>query len=203
MASPTDLQLGPTTRLFQTATASSDPKNRDYILSQLDAWYQSLGLTPGGRGSGGLDREYYADQIVATGGWTDRTDKGENNIGYWTNRISSDLARGGQAPASGTVLGASGPYVGPRPPGTGGGAFPGSPTSPLIRPGVRSGPPAATATTRATGANAPAAENPYAAASLAALRARKRGQGLGRNTTILGGFGGGSPSTRPPTLLGY
>ncbi len=71
--------------------------DRDYILGQLFATvYGPYHAVPGPRGTGPLDSDYYIDQIVATGGWRNPIPTtGENNIGYWTSRISSDLERAG------------------------------------------------------------------------------------------------------------
>lgn len=44
--------------------------------------------------------------------------------------------------------------------------------------------------------------NPYPAAFAAALRQRRSAGLLGRQSTILAGFNGGSPATAPATLLG-
>lgn len=43
----------------------------------------------------------------------------------------------------------------------------------------------------------------YRMAVEAALRARRRGASGGRRSTIAGGFGGGTPTTRAATLMGY
>lgn len=84
----------------------ADPMNRDYVLSQLKTLYGTYGASPGARGSGATDAEYYADEILKTGGWTDKTARGENNVGYWTDKIGKDLQSHGYAP--GTAPGAGG-----------------------------------------------------------------------------------------------
>jgi hypothetical protein len=88
----------------------ADPMNRDYILSQLKTLYGTYGAAPGARGSGATDAEYYADEILKTGGWTDKTARGENNVGYWTDKIGKDLQSHGYAP--GTAPGAGGTPTG-------------------------------------------------------------------------------------------
>ncbi len=67
-------------------------KTRAFIATQLLAEvYSKYGVTPAGRGSGPLDSEYYTDVIIETGGWVNPTERGENNIGYWRDKISADL----------------------------------------------------------------------------------------------------------------
>lgn len=78
-----------------------DPLNRDYIRARLTDYYKTLGLTPSARGSGSTDIEYYIDQVLATGGWTAKNAKGENNIGYWQGRIAADAGKGGSGSAGG------------------------------------------------------------------------------------------------------
>jgi hypothetical protein len=79
--------------------------DRNYVMQQLANWYASQGLTPTGPGTGPTDINYYADKVLETGGWTNQTAQGGNNIGYWTNRIAGDASGagggGGTADASG------------------------------------------------------------------------------------------------------
>jgi hypothetical protein len=65
---------------------------RPYIQSQLIAViYGPYHAIPGPRGSGPLDIDYFTDVIIETGGWVNPTIRGENNIGYWTDKIQKDL----------------------------------------------------------------------------------------------------------------
>jgi hypothetical protein len=105
------------------APPSGNPMDRAYVQSQLANWYASQGLTPTGPGTGPTDIAYYTDKILETGGWTNQTGKGEDNINYWTSRIPQDLAEagrgGGGAGAAGGGGGAGfGGMGGPRPYGT-------------------------------------------------------------------------------------
>lgn len=87
-----------------SASASGNPTDPSYIQNQLTALYQSLGVQPTGRGTGPTDIAYYADQIANTGGWQG------GNIGYWTNRITSDVrGTGGNGAAASTTPGTSSP----------------------------------------------------------------------------------------------
>ena len=86
-----------------TSPDGGNPTDRNYVRSQLANWDASQGLTPTGPGTGPTDIEYYVDKILETGGWTNQTGKGEQNIDYWTKRIPKDLAeaRGGGAGGAG------------------------------------------------------------------------------------------------------
>ncbi len=65
---------------------------RPYIRQHLvDTIYTPYRAQPGPRGSGPIDIDYYTDVIVETGGWINPTARGENNIGYWTDKIQKDL----------------------------------------------------------------------------------------------------------------
>lgn len=75
--------------------------------------------------------------------------------------------------------------------------------------GYRKGPrpyrppkPTNTGTPTPSGPNTTSDADMYAAAYSAQNRTRQKNRG-GRQATILGGFGGGRPATRPATLLGY
>lgn len=47
---------------------------------------------PGPPGSGAIDIDYYTNVVIATGGWINpNPDTGENNSGYWTDKIGADL----------------------------------------------------------------------------------------------------------------
>jgi hypothetical protein len=193
---------------------SVDPLSLDYINEQLDALYRSWGITPGGSGSGPIDKGYYAQKILDTGGWTDKTTKGENNIGYWTGRLQSDLTKGGytlsSTPAtsapSATILGVPGA---PDTLDTIGNTIPRQdyqdPNSPgeALQPYTPPTAPAAPAGRVQPPITDPGGSSAAKAALDAAARQRKKSQALGRHTTILGGFGSGHPSTRMATLLGY
>lgn len=74
---------------------TGNPTDRAYIIQQLTNVLQQHGIQPGPRGSGPGDVEYYADQVLATGGWQG------GNAGYWTNRLGSDIAGGGGRGGSG------------------------------------------------------------------------------------------------------
>jgi hypothetical protein len=84
-----------------------------YITEQLQAFYASIGVTPGPPGSGGADIAYYAGVIAAssatpgvagTYGWFG------GNIGYWQDRIQRDLKGGSGAAGGGAgAVGSSGP----------------------------------------------------------------------------------------------
>jgi hypothetical protein len=103
-----------------TAPAGGNPTDRAYVQSQLANWYASKGLTPTGPGTGPTDIAYYTDKILETGGWTNQTGKGEDNINYWTSRIPQDIAeaKGGGAPGAAGMTGSFGGMGGPRPYGT-------------------------------------------------------------------------------------
>src|ERR1043165_1902971 len=82
-----------------TTTTSTNPMDRNYIIQQLTQQLAAMGLQPGPRGSGVTDVQYYADQILNTGGWQG------GNAGYWTNRLQQD-ARGGSG-----ATGAAGSFM--------------------------------------------------------------------------------------------
>lgn len=77
--------------LFANRADAQDNPDRAYAHDQLAAVFASWCVTPGPRGAGPTDIEYYLDNIMRTGGWTAQTNGGGNNIGYWTDRIHSDL----------------------------------------------------------------------------------------------------------------
>lgn len=89
------------------------------------------------------------------------------------------------APAA-TVLGASRPGVG----GAG------------YQRGMRARQAAGVTTPAGPGALPTSTSDPYAAAYAAASRRRNAGRGMGRQGTILGGFGGGTPTTQRSVLGG-
>lgn len=70
-------------------------QTREYIHAQIVPIYTSYHTTPSGRGSGARDIEYYIDNVINTGYWLNPTATGENNIGYWTDRIGKDLEKEG------------------------------------------------------------------------------------------------------------
>lgn len=79
--------------------ATGNPSDRNYVRQQLMAVMQQHGITPGARGSGPADLEYYTDQAMATGGWT------PGNAGYWQDRWVSDLHGGGGSGGGGGGFG--------------------------------------------------------------------------------------------------
>lgn len=87
-----------------------DVKDRAFVLAGLTALYATLGVRPTGSGTGATDIAYYADKVIETGGWTSNTERNENNIGYWSGRIKSDLEK------QGTPLPGPGPSLPPPAP---------------------------------------------------------------------------------------
>jgi hypothetical protein len=90
--------------------ADQNPLDPAFIQANLTDLYTSLGVVPTGPGSGATDIAYYTGVIIQTGGWTHDTKKHEDNINYWTGRITSDLAK-----QQGGIVGgpAGGPVDGP------------------------------------------------------------------------------------------
>lgn len=100
----------------------------------LAAFYKSIGVAPGARGSGGTDLAYYADAIDAHGGPT------AANMGYFTDRIKQDLAKagspGGAGPSTAPPVGSVNSYL-----TSGAGTAPYAPVAiapALTMPGVQS-----------------------------------------------------------------
>jgi hypothetical protein len=82
-----------------SSSTSPAPTSGDASTQALAAFYKSIGVTPGPRGSGGTDIAYYADALNAHGGPT------ADNLGYFTDRIKTDLSKastGGGAAATST-----------------------------------------------------------------------------------------------------
>lgn len=75
--------------------AAVDVRDRDFVRAALRDLYASYGYLPTGPGTGPTDIEYYADVVIQTGGWTHHTDRDEDNINYWTDRVREDLIKAG------------------------------------------------------------------------------------------------------------
>lgn len=185
-----------------TAATAANPLDPSYVSQQLNAYYQSLGLTPGGRGSGAVDTAYYTDEIINTGGWTTNTSKGENNIGYWQDRIKQDAIKGGLLNANGTPASTTGSSGTPSTSGS-------QPASTVLgtasQPNPidpRTGRPAGASAHPAPGGSTNQQSLDTQQAYTAALIARRRAGAGGRASTIFAGFGAAAPTTQPATVLG-
>ncbi len=90
---PTPAPPGPPGAPPTTAPTTGDPMDPAFIRSQVLAYAQQHQHDPGFDPSLLNDPDYWVRQIQGTGGWTDKNAKGENNIGYWTDKFAT--ARGG------------------------------------------------------------------------------------------------------------
>lgn len=109
-----------------TSAASGNPTDPNYIASQLENVYKSLGVQPTGPGTGPTDIAYMADKVLKTGGWT------AQNASYWPGRIKQELAlakSGGAPAASGGATGGSAPLTSSVASFMGGGAPTAAPVS--------------------------------------------------------------------------
>ncbi len=61
----------------------------DVYARYVDAFGRQC--VPGPPGSGAVDIDYYTTQILDSGGWVNPTPDGRNQIGYWSDKIGTDL----------------------------------------------------------------------------------------------------------------
>src|SRR5262245_35175441 len=172
-----------------------DPMDDAYITS----WINYYASQPGSNPSLRSDPNYWLQRIKETGGWSyDRPRPGvfgydvESPAAYWGN---DRFFRASDWAGQGTVLGGQGP-AGAAPTGT---VHQRRPTSTSV-PGRAV--PRGTAAGDVTNTDRQLSDAALASIS-AAERQRRKSAGAGRQSTILGGFTVGAPSTRATVAGGY
>lgn len=174
-----------------------DPMNDAYILS----WINYHANQPGSNPSLRSDPAYWLKVIKESGGWSyDKPRPGvfgydvESPAAYWgSDRFYRTSDWGGQ----GTVLGGQGPAATAAAAARGGHR-----PSPNATPSPGRAFPRGTAPGDVTNIDRQLSDAAYASIA-AAERQRNKNRGLGRQSTILGGFGAPPPSTRMTVAGGY